>query len=226
LSEAQFEFMLTMFLRLWCRGYDQTRSVVVKATSSAGHMAMPILAASEASRAIYMNLRAEPYLATLLAGPNSPIDLRGHGPGRIRRLRLRLPAPLPPLHAMSIGELAAMSWLTESLAQRDALNGAAGRVIALDFERFLANIPAGMIQILRHFDLPGDDRHVSAMARSPALTRYSKAPEFAYSPDVRVEVLRSSRRENRDEIRKGMEWLERLARSDTVVAEVVGGTAT
>jgi hypothetical protein len=226
LSEAQFECLLAMFLRLWCRGYDLTRSVVVKATSSAGHMAVPILAGSDGSRAIYMNLRAEPYLATLLAGQNSPVDLRGHGPGRIRRLRSRLPAPLAPLHAMSIGELAALSWLTESFAQRDALNGAAGRVIALDFEQFLANVPSGMARILRHLELPGDDRYMTALARSPALTRYSKAPEFAYSPDVRAEVLRGSRRDHRDEIRKGMDWLERLARSDPTVAEVVGGTAT
>jgi hypothetical protein len=55
------------------------------------------------------------------------------------------------------------------------------------------------------------------------LTRYSKAPEYAYTPEVRAEVLRDSRRHNREEIRKGMDWLERLARSDDAVAEVVNG---
>jgi hypothetical protein len=33
------------------------------------------LAHDAGSRAIYMNLRAEPYLAALLAGENSPLDL-------------------------------------------------------------------------------------------------------------------------------------------------------
>jgi hypothetical protein len=55
------------------------------------------------------------------------------------------------------------------------------------------------------------------------LTRYSKAPEHAYTPNVRAEVLRDSRRLNSDEIRKGMDWLERQARSDSAVAEIMNG---
>jgi hypothetical protein len=61
------------------------------------------------------------------------------------------------------------------------------------------------------------------VGRSPVLTRYSKAPEYGYTPNVRAEGLRDSRRHNREEIRKGMEWLERQARSDNAVAEVVNG---
>src|SRR5207248_1276576 len=106
LSRQQFERILGTLLRLWARGYDATRCVVIKATSSAGRLAGRILTAAEQSRAIYMNLRAEPYLATLLAGRNSPIDLRGHGPERIRRLQSLSTAPPPALHALSLGELA------------------------------------------------------------------------------------------------------------------------
>ena len=221
LSGAQFELMLAAFMRLWSRGYDATRSIVVKATSSAGRLAGPILAKGERSRAIYMNVRPEPYLATLLAGQNSPIDLRGHGPERMRRLRSRSAAPLPVLHELSIGELAAMSWLAESWTQRDAVKRFTGRVLALDFEEFLSSVAESMARILAHFDLPEDRRYLSEVARSPVLTRYSKAPEYAYTPEVRVEVLRESRRQNREEIRKGMDWLERLARSDSAAAEIV-----
>ena len=39
LSAAQFDALLGMLLRLWSRGYDWTRAVVVKATSSAGRIA-------------------------------------------------------------------------------------------------------------------------------------------------------------------------------------------
>ena len=223
LSDAQFDLMLAMFRRLWSRGYDVTGSVVVKATSSAGRLAAPILARAENSRAIYMNLRAEPYLATLLAGQNSPIDLRGHGPGRIRRLQARIAAPLAPLHAMSIGELAAMSWLAESWSQREAVDRFTDRVIALDFDHFLATIADSIGRILGHFELPVDARYLSEVSRSPVLTRYSKAPEHAYTPEVRAEVLRDSRRYNGDEIRKGMNWLERQAQSDNAVAKVVNG---
>jgi hypothetical protein len=223
LSAAEFDLILATFMRLWSRGYAATRAVVVKATSSAGRLAVPILARAEQSCAIYMNLRAEPYLATLLAGQNSPIDLRGHGPERMRRLRSRITVPLSPLHTLSLGELAAMSWLVESLAQRDSLQRFAGRVLALDFDSFLSAVEDGLARILGHFGLPNDAQHVAELATSPVLTRYSKAPEHAYTPGVRAEVLRDSRRNNMEQIRKGMAWLQRLARSDELVAGTVNG---
>jgi hypothetical protein len=170
-----------------------------------------------------MNLRAEPYLATLLAGQNSPTDLRGHGPERMRRLQSFVTAPLAPLHTLSIGELAAMSWLAESWTQREAVKRFAGRVIALDFDQFLSTVADSMGRILRHFELSDDARYLSEVGRSPVLTRYSKAPEHAYTPNIRAEVLRDSRRHNMEEIRKGMDWLERQAQSDSAVAEIVNG---
>jgi hypothetical protein len=222
ISASRFDLLLASFMKLWSRGYDDTRSVVVKATSSSGRLAVPLLARSEAARAIYMNLRAEPYLATLLAGQNSPTDLRGHGPERMRRLQARVAVALLPLHALSIGELAALSWLAESLTQRDAAKRFAGRIVPLDFDDFLTDVAGSMARILGHFGLPDDARYLAAVGRSPVLTRYSKAPEYAYTPEVRAEVLRDSRRDNREEIRKGMEWLGRLARSEPAVTEVLG----
>ncbi len=68
-----------MLLGLWSRGYEATRAVVVKATSSAGRLAPRLLGRSPASRAVYLNLAAEPYLATLLGGANS-----ADGPARPR----------------------------------------------------------------------------------------------------------------------------------------------
>ena len=220
LSSAQFGSRLEMFLRLWGRGYADTRRVVLKATSSAGRMAVPLLERSAASRAVYMNLRAEPYLAALLAGENSPSDLRGHGPGRIRRLQSRLHTPLAPLHELSIGELAAMSWLSESWAQHDAVESFRERLIALDFDDFLADVAAGMRTVLEHFGLTSDPPAVSRLMRSPVLTRYSKAPEYEYTPGTRAEVIAASRRANREEIRRGMAWLDRIAGSNSAVAAV------
>jgi hypothetical protein len=221
LSQEEFDRKLVLLMRLWGRGYPATRSVVIKATSSAGRVATTLLSANEGSRAIYLNLRAEPYLATLLAGQNSPADLRGHGPERMRRLQSRLGNPPAPLHSLSIGELAAMSWVVESWSQRDALNRFPDRVIALDFDRFLAAVGPGIGRILDHFGLPADAPHLEELARSPVLARYSKAPEYAYTPNVRAELLRDSRRRNDDQIRRGLGWLERLATSDDAAAEIV-----
>ena len=94
-----------------------------RAPSSSRQRAAPdasppkLLAQSPASRAVYLNLAAEPYLATLLGGANSATDLRGHGPGRMRRLLAGRELPVAPLYALSTGELAALGWLVESLSQ-------------------------------------------------------------------------------------------------------------
>jgi len=226
LSNAQFDAALDTFMALWSRGYAGNTSVIVKATSSTGRLAPALLQPNVGSRAIYLNLGTEPYLATLLAGQNSPIDLRGHGPERIRRLQSVVAEPLGPLHAMSVGELAAMSWLAESHSQHEAVARFPGRVVAIDFDAFLARVPENMARIVGHFGLPADARYLAAVGRSPVLTRYSKAPEYAYTPEVRAEILREARRNHRDEIRKGTAWLERLAQANPAVATVFMSSTT
>ena len=218
LAVPQFDSLLDMFLRLWGRGYLSTRAVVVKATSSAGRLAGRLLAASPASRAVYLHLRAEPYLATLLGGANSAIDLRGHGPGRIRRLLAGRNLPVAPLYALSPGELAALGWLVEGLARADAEGE---RVLALDFEAFLDDVAGELGRVLAHFGLPFDESLLRAIANGPVPRRYSKAPDLPFPPGERAARLAGSRRENREEIASGLAWLERLARADRGIAAIV-----
>jgi hypothetical protein len=82
-----------------------------------------------------------------------------------------------------------------------------------------------MARVLGHFGLPADPRFIAEVGKSPVLTRYSKAPEYDYTPELRVEVLSESRQHNAAEIRKGMRWLEQLAGSDATLAALVNGTA-
>lgn len=222
LSEAHFDALLDLFLTLWRRGYSDSRAVVLKATSSAGRVAGPLLAKSDDARAICLNLRPEPYLATLLAGQNSVSDLRGHAAERMRRLIRTLSLERPtPIHALSPGELAAMSWLTETATQYDALQRFAGRVIREDFDAILADVAGSMARIATHFGLTADDRYLSTVARSPALTRYAKAPEHAYTPELRQQILSEAQRMHSAEIRKGLAWLDGVARANTSAAAVM-----
>jgi hypothetical protein len=80
-SDTEFRLALASFLRLWSRGYGTEGCVTVKATSSAGRLAVPILSESGPSRAIYMNLRAEPYLRRCSPGrtPHRSADMDPSG---------------------------------------------------------------------------------------------------------------------------------------------------
>jgi hypothetical protein len=222
LSSRNFDALEQALLRLWSRGYPGTHSVVLKATSSACRIATRLLERQDGAQAAYLNLAAEPYLATLLAGKNSAIDLRGHGPVRIRQLQARIATPLTHLHALSLGELAAMSWLAETWNQHDALARLGARILALDFDELLADVAGAMGRVAAHFKLPLDSRRLDEIARSPVLTRYSKSPDFEYSPQVRRELLRQSRQNNAAQIAAGLRWLENLAASQPAVAAVLG----
>lgn len=221
LSTAGFAAAVELFLRLWGRGYEGTQCAVVKATSSAGRAAHAILGPHADVQAIYLNVRAETYLATLLAGQNSPIDLRGHAAERIRRLKRQLAVESAPLHAMSIGELAALGWLAETASQADALQRLGPRVLAVDFDAFLAAVGEHLHRIGLHFGLPVDSGMAERLAASAALTRYSKAPEHAYSPEIRDQVLADSRARNRQEIGRGLAWLEATARAHPAAGVIV-----
>jgi hypothetical protein len=218
LSASQFDGLLETMLRLWARGYERTLSAVVKATSSAGRIAGRLLDASPASRAVYLSLRSEAYLATLLGGANSAADLRGHGPGRMQRLLAGRDLPVEPLHEFSAGELAALGWLVENLSRADAVRHAGARVLPLDFDTFIADVAGSVAVVLAHFGLPGDAAWLAALPNSPLLRQYSKAPELSFSPGERIARLAESRRDNREEIGRGLAWLERMARADTAIA--------
>ncbi len=113
--------------------------------------------------------------------------------------------------------MAALGWLAESSSQHEATQAFPERVLALDFEQFLSNIAGTLGRVLGHFGLSVDARYLSQVERSAVLTRYSKAPEHAYTPLERAAILVDSRRRNGEEIRKGMSWLERLAKTEALL---------
>jgi hypothetical protein len=127
------------------------------------------------------------------------------------------------MHALSLGELAALGWLVESLSCQDAVEAHASRVLALDFEEFLADAPGHLARVLAHFGLPAGADDLARIAASGVLQRYSKAPEQPFAPGEREARLARSRLDNREEIARGMAWLDHMARLDGTVASLRSG---
>ncbi len=122
---------------------------------------------------------------------------------------------------MSVGELAALSWLTETLTERDVTRAFGQRVLAIDFEAMLADVHGTMATVLDHLALSPDEDYLSRVESSHVLTRHSKSTDMPYSKAVRDTILDDSRARNRDEIRKGTTWLDCLARLEPSVADVL-----
>ncbi|HWA92571.1 MAG TPA: hypothetical protein VG889_21245 [Rhizomicrobium sp.] len=207
--DATFETML----RLWERGFESTQAVVLKATSAAVRIAPKLLAMRPNARAVMLNVSAETYLATMLAGENSAKDLNAHGPERLHRLSARLGAPAP--RPTNLGQLAAMSWLAEALTQAELARAFGARVLAVDFDSLLVALPETLRTVLDHFALP------EAEIAGDALARYSKAPEHAYGPELRARRLDEARRLYPREISAAIGWLQTLGAQYRSVAALL-----
>lgn len=206
----RLEQMLDLLLRLWAQSRGGTTHTILKATSSAARLAPQLLTQRPEARALYLYLDAETYLATLLGGANSAQDLNAHGPERLFRLRRNLRDDTLP-QPQSLGELAAMSFLTETMT-RKAVTAAFGPcVLPLDFHAFLQDRGHHIARILHHFGLDVSADTAAALANSATFQHYSKAPEQHYSPEQRAQILARAGTDFADEIMRGKNWLERMA---------------
>ncbi|HKB96807.1 MAG TPA: hypothetical protein VKB94_08140 [Rhizomicrobium sp.] len=218
-DDAQFRSLLATMLRLWGRGFDGSEMVVLKATSNAGRIAPQVLQACPDARAIYLNLDPEPYIATLMAGSNTRNDLEGMTLERIARLQRILGVVVDAAGPLSLGEGAAVAWLSERFAQQ--LAGRLGpRVMSLNFDNWLFDIEGGLRRVLAHLSLPAD--LAAGLACSSVLTRYAKMPDdHPYSPMLRRQLLDQARHEQRDEIMRGLRFLDILGSQHAAVAALL-----
>lgn len=219
-NKAALDILLDAQLRLWRRGFPETQRIVLKATSSAARLAQTLLMKLSDSRTVFLNLRPEPYLATHLAGANTPTDLRGMGDERLRRLSSLTIAPLPSMEQLSLGELTAMTWLVETLTHARARAAYPERTLMLDFDDFLGAPGACVGKIAQHFGAPWSPELERRIPESPAFSRYSKAPEHQYSPALRQAVLNQARAMHGSEIRRGLRWLAVTTGADPALAEM------
>jgi len=211
-TNAELARRMAVFLALYSRPWTADQRALVKATSLVGEIAGPLLGLAPASRALMMTVAPETYLATILAGPNSRVELRMAAPARLARLARRIGEPVGRLEDLSEGELAAMSWACEASALAAAAAEHPTRCAWIDFDRFLADPRAGLAAALAHLHGAADPADVERLAGSAYFERYSKAPEYGYGPSVRRQALQAARHEFGAEIRKGLAWLETARR--------------
>jgi hypothetical protein len=206
-SDAEFEKRLSLYLNVASKG----ERTIVKATSWCG-----ALVERTAGPALFCYSRPEAYFATMLGGANNPIDLRLNAPIRLRRLRRLCGAEIARLADLSPGELAAMSWAAETATI--AAWGDHARVLAIEFDAFLAAPGDGLAAALAHLSLPAGAARIRPTLNGPLMRTYSKDASFSYSPDDRRALLSEYRAGHRDEIARGAKWLEATAKIHAPIA--------
>jgi hypothetical protein len=218
-TRTRFAQRLAITADLFGRG-DGVRSI--KATSFCNDLAVPLLQYRPAANASIVYTQLRPYLANVLIGPNSRLDILSGAPMRVRRLTARVQADIGRLAEMPLGVVAAMSWVCEMAALAATVDAyERSRIMLIDFDRFLRDVPAELTRLVLHMAPDIDAKLIEAAASSPVLNRYSKAPEHAYDARLRQDVLADGERQFPDEIAAGLRWCEQTAARCPTVARAL-----
>lgn len=205
---AAWDTLFDMSLRLYSRGYHSGPGVLLKTTSVCANLLPVFLGHSKPSRALMLYIDLETWLATMLRAE----VIRENG-------RVYAPAWLTDFNGLTGRELR-FSALTE--AERFALNWLAGmlhferarvatpeRVLAWNFEEFLAG-PAASLRYAAEF-LGYAAARAEELSTGPLMKSYAKNLKQPFDETRRRGELAESHKQFGAEIREGLSYAEKLA---------------
>jgi hypothetical protein len=202
--------------KLMSRTFATEEIACVKATSFVSEIAAELVPGGE--RALFMFASPRNYVASILAGENSVQELRMLGESRVQRMAGRAGT----LAVRNDAELAAAAWACEMTALEAAADAMPDREIAwADFDRMLEDMPAGLARTATFFGFSADDAELRVIAEGPLMTRYSKAPEYEYSPALRSELIAEASKAHDPEIDDALAMLGRAAEKSPLLARAL-----
>jgi hypothetical protein len=214
LTRRDRQLRLNLLSKMWCRGASHT---VIKATSICTGLLSQLNLITPGAKSVFIYNRPETHIATLLAGQNALLDLKGFAQLRLQRLQ-NISGLDIQLNQLSIGQLAALSWLSETTSAVSAIKNAPENITQLEFELLLLDPADTLKNVLDHLNIPANSETIEKAVNSPVLQTYSKAPEHKYNAKTRAAILNDSRAKFQQEIRDALAWLEKLAGQSGIIA--------
>lgn len=205
---------------LLSRTFRLEQRAIVKATSFTSEIAARLV--PPGSAALFLFATPQHYIENIIAGENSRRTAEMLAPSRVARLARRCPgfavepARLPPAHKAALGWACEMSSLEANAAQLPE-----DRVMWLDFDQFLTAPARQFAAVAAHFGYAIDPAAARSIAEGPLLRRYSKAPEYEYSPQLRHDILAEARWTHGGAIREALGWLSQLASRYPALAQAI-----
>lgn len=203
--------------KLMSRTFAPEEFACVKATSFASEIAPALVPAGE--RALFMYAAPRNYIGSILAGENSVQELRMLAPSRARRLQGRVSGLRSPGND---ADLAAVAWACEMSALEAAAEAMADQHIAwADFDGMLGQMKAELARVASFFGFALDDDRVEAIAGGALMTRYSKAPEYGYSAELRQDLIEEATARHRQAIDGALAMLRSAAEKSPLLAKAI-----
>jgi hypothetical protein len=202
--------------KLMSRTFSSDEIACVKATSFVSEIAPELVPPGE--RALFMFATPRNYVASILAGENSIQELRMLADSRAGRMAERVGA----LPARDDADLAALAWACEMTSLEAAADAMPDRQIAwADFDRMLGDVPSELVRTAAFFGFSADDAELRAIATGPLMARYSKAPEYDYSPALRSELIAEAGAYHQEAIDDALAMLARAAEKSPLLARAL-----
>lgn len=220
-ADGDWQRLFDLILSLFSRGYRPDQTALIKSTSDCNALIEPALAADPGSRAVLMYVSLRNYLATMIVDGQPRPDVDGHVATRLHELQPLLDEPgsllrqdLAPEHR------AAVVWLS-GVAQLDqARRALPDRVMTLDFDEFLQNVPTELARTARFLGATVDGGTVAEAIAGPVMRTNAKAPDRPFTPSLRSAKLAANYASSREQIDEGMRWADSLASGNSRLAGV------
>ena len=218
LSPAEVrERYLPSIPKLMSRTFGESEIACVKATSFASEIAQHLVPPGE--RALFMYAAPRHYVASILAGENSVKELHALADHRSQRLAARDIAPPPARHD---ADRAAAAWACEMTTLEAAAAAMPDRQVAwADFDIILGNMPGELGRVAAFFGFAADPPKIEALAAGPLMRRYSKDPNYDYSPTLRAELIAQELRLQRRDIEAALAMLRTAAEKSELLSRAL-----
>lgn len=202
--------------RLMSRTFSDAQVACVKATSFASEIAAELVPPGE--RALFLYASPRNYIGTILAGENSIRELHLLAGRRSQRLNARA-IYLP---AQNDAGLAGSAWAAEMTALEAAAEAMPDRQIAwADFDAMLVDMPGELGRIAAFFGFGAREGEIASLASGPLMGRYSKAPEYDYSPNLRRELIGEAAERHQRDIEAALAMLRSSAEKSPLLARAL-----
>jgi hypothetical protein len=203
--------------KLFSRSFAPGQVALVKATSFVSEIA-PSLVAPD-GRALFLFASPRRYIASILAGENSVLELHALAAIRGQRMVARVPNPGQPRTDADLGAIAWACEMTALEAAAEALPQA--HILWIDFDQMLGDVGDNLRRIALGLELEASADELAEVARSPLLKQYSKALEYDYSASLRSDLIAEAEEQFRSEIDGALDLLGQSAETSPLLAQAL-----
>lgn len=205
-------------VKLMSRTFAEGEVACVKTTSLVSEIAPRLVPPDE--RVLFMYATPTNFISNLLAGQNSINELRRLAELRIRRTAERVSGLEE--QSRSDAHLAGAAWACEMTSLESAAEQMTDRsVLWEDFDVMLADMAAALRRTVDHFGFAAEDSQLQALAQGPLMSRYSKGPQFEYSPGVRRDLIAEASATHHTNIDGALAMLSKAAEKSPLLARAL-----